>query len=305
MEFKTASYRSGLVGLLAAAALAAGAISLANTLFAGGSIGLRQPLAPLTLGLSVVLLLDLVVLLLLLYRAIAALRLHYRLDRNGLVIYWGGSRLIVPMERIEAVEPVADQAGARGEGLWSELWAGLLAGRARLAGNRPAHLRTTLPLARSIAVLTPDGAYVVSPREPDAFIEAWRVRRPLGPTQHWREEEQRARFLSLPIWRDRLAWGLMALGLAANLALQVYLALVFNQLSAILPFHFDALGRPDRLGDRAEILRLPQVALLLLAIDLILGLIVYRRERLAAYLIWGGGLILQLLIWGALRAIMG
>jgi hypothetical protein len=36
-----------------------------------------------------------------------------------------------------------------------------------------------------------------------------------------------------------------------------------------------------------------------------LGLIVYRRERLAAYLIWGGGLILQLLIWGALRAIMG
>ena len=135
MEFKTASYRSGLVGLLAAAALAAGAVSLANTLFSGGGIGLRQPLAPLTLGLGAVLLLDLVALLLLLYRAVAALRLHYRLDRNGLVIYWGVSRLIVPMERIEAVVPVADQAGVRGEGLWSELWAGLRAGRARRRGT--------------------------------------------------------------------------------------------------------------------------------------------------------------------------
>ena len=305
MEFKTASYRSGLAGLAVALVLAAGAIGLASALLSEGGVGLRQPLAPLALGLGLALLLNLVALLLLLYRAIAALRLRYRLDRNGLVIYWGGSRLIVPMERIEAVEPVAGLAGAQEMGLWSELWAGLRAGRARLAGDRPAYLRTTLPLARSIAVLTPDGAYVVSPQEPEAFIEAWRVRRPLGPTQHWREEEQRARFLSLPIWRDRLAWGLMALGLAANLALHAYLALVYTQLPAILPFHFDALGRPDRLSDRVEILRLPQVALLFLAADLALGLAVYRRERVAAYLIWGGGLILQLLIWGALRAITG
>jgi hypothetical protein len=178
-------------------------------------------------------------------------------------------------------------------------------GYARLPDNKPAHVFTTTSLAQSTIVLTPDSAYVVSPREPDAFLEAWNVRRPLGPTQFWQEEKQRAWLLDLPLWRDRLAWVLVGLGLLANLAMQSYLTFVFEQLPEVLSFHFDVLGQPDHIASRTEILRLPQVALLMLVLDLGLGFVVYRRERTAALLVWGGGLVVQLLVWGAVLTIIG
>ncbi len=206
---------------------------------------------------------------------------------------------------------LGSEVGAAGEGV-SGLrafrgvgWAGLRAGRARLANNKPARVFTTTSLYRSIVVLTPDCAYVVSPRDPEAFAEAWRVRLPLGPTHHWREEEQRAWLLDLPLWRDRLAWALVGLGLFANLTLHGYLTFVFERLPSMLSFHFDLLGQADRIGGRAEILRLPQVALILLALDLGLGFAVYGRQHIAAYMVWGGGLVLQLLVWGAVITIIG
>jgi hypothetical protein len=42
-----------------------------------------------------------------------------------------------------------------------------------------------------------------------------------------------------------------------------------------------------------------------LALDLGVGLAVYRRQRIAAYLVWSGGLVLQLLVWGAVFTIVG
>ena len=47
------------------------------------------------------------------------------------------------------------------------------------------------------------------------------------------------------------------------------------------------------------------MALLMLMLDLVLGFAIYRHERVAAYLVWGGGLALQLLAWGALYTVAG
>ena len=275
-----------------------------------GEISMQQPLPLLILGLGVALLLLLVVLALVLYWSIAALRLRYRIDRNGLVIWWGASKLLVPMERIQAVTPAHEIEAHGNEALeWTAFrgvgWAGLRAGQARLSNDTLARVFTTLPLAQSTYVLTPDRAYIVSPVTPNAFIEAWRIRRALGPTQYWQEEDKRALPLGLPIWRDRVAWVLVGFSLLANLALNIYLVLVFDRLPAMLPFHFDVLGRADRITSRSEILRLPQIALLMLLLDLGVGFAIYRQERIVAYLIWGGGLILQFLVWGATLTIIG
>jgi hypothetical protein len=310
VEFKASSSRNVCSGLAILVGLVVGAIALGSVLVSKGEFSLRQPLSLLTAGLSLALLLDLVLLALLLYWFIAALRLRYQLDRNGLVICWGAARWVVPMERIQAVIPGSEiSVGGDGTAGWQAFrgvaWPGLRAGRAQLPGNEPARVFTTTSLAQSTVVLTSDYAYVVSPRDPDAFTDAWRVRRPLGPTQYWREEEQRAWFLDLPIWRDRWGWILVGFSLLANLALHGYLALVYDRLPAILPFHFDVLGQADRIAPRAEILRLPQVALLMLALDLGLGFAVYRRQRIAAYLVWSGGLVLQMLVWVAVFTIVG
>jgi hypothetical protein len=316
LEFKASSYRSGWIGLATAVGLAAGAVVLGRLIISRGGISLQEPLSPLALTLGAVILLDLVLLALLIYWSMAALRLHYRLDRNGLIIRWGASRLVVPMERIQAVMPGGEtlrlaqgDTGDQGSTGWRSFrgigWAGLRAGRARFSDGRPVRLFTTSSLAESAVVLTPNAAYVISPRERDAFVQAWQDRRPLGPTQHWQEGEQRGRLLTLPIWRDGLAWTLIGLGLLANLALHIYLTFVFDQLPARLSFHFNVLGQPDRIADRTEILRLPQVAFLMLSLDLILGFAIYRRQRVAAYLVWGGGLVVQWLVWGAVITIIG
>jgi hypothetical protein len=310
LEFKTTSYRSGFIGLGFAVGLTAVVIGLGALIVTLGEISMHQPLPLLILGLGVALLLLLVVLALVLYWTIAALRLRYRVDRNGLVIWWGASKLMVPIERIQAVMPGHEIDAHRNEALeWTAFrgirWAGLRAGHGRLSDDTLARVFSTSPLAHNTFVLTSDHAYIVSPRDPDAFIEAWRVRRGLGPTQHWREEEQRARLFDLPIWRDRVAWALIGLSLLTNLALHIYLSFVFDRLPAILSFHFDLMGRVDRIASRTEILRLPQVALLMLLLDLGAGFVIYRRERIAAHLIWGGGLVLQLLVWGAVFTIIG
>jgi hypothetical protein len=275
-----------------------------------GKVSAGQPLPLLVFALGLALLLNLVVLALVLYWSVAALRLRYRVDRNGLVTWWGASKLIVPMERIQAVMP-GHEIETQGHGAleWTAFrgvgWAGLRAGHAKLSNDTLARVVTTLPLAQSTYVLTPDRAYIVSPNAPDAFVEAWRIRRHLGPTQNWQEEEERAQLLGLRIWHDRVAWMLVGFSLLANLALNVYLAFVFDQLPAMLSFHFDVLGRADRIASRSEIVRLPQIALLMLLLDLCVGFVIYRQERIAAYLIWGGGLILQLLVWGATITIIG
>lgn len=310
MEFKTSSYRSGFIGLAVAGGLSVLTVGLSTLIVSIGEVSVHQPLPLLVLGLGAALLFILAALALVLYWSIAALRLCYRLDRNGLVIYWGASKLIVPIERIEKITSgdkfITQGTESSGWRVFRGIgWSGLRAGQALLTDNTLARVYTTSPLVQSTVVLTPDHTYVVSPRDPEAFVEAWRVRRPLGPTQNWREEERRAWFLDLPIWRDRVAWTLIGLGLLANLASHIYISLVYDRLPTMLSFHFDALGQADRIASRIQILRLPQVALLVLVLDLGLGFVLYRRWRVAAYLIWGGGLALQLFVWGAVLTIIG
>lgn len=310
MEFKTSSYRSGYIGLAVAGGLAAFAVGLGALIVTIGQVSVHRPLPLLVLGLGSALLLVMIALILALYWSIAALCLRYRLDRNGLVIWWGASKLIVPMQHIHRIA-TGDQFVSNGNEASRRWvfrgigWAGLRAGRARLSDNTFARVFTTSPLTQSTVLITHNQAYVVSPRNPDAFVEAWRVRRPLGPTQYWQEEERRAWFLDLPIWSDRLAWTLTGLSLLANLALHIYISLIFDRLPMMLSFHFSELGQADRVASRIQILRLPQIALLVLVLDLALGFALYRRWSVAAYLTWGGGLAAQLFVWGAVFTIIG
>lgn len=300
MEFRSAPGRRNWPGVAAAVALFMLAVVL--------SMGLGQrPVLWLSFVLVVFLLLNLAALAVVLYRVLANLRLRYRLDRNGLIIAWGATRLVAPMAAIQAIVPAAQLTELtevpRGADRW---WAsGTRLRRVHLTDGREACLATNLPLADSLAVVTHRNVYVVSPEEPNVFVQAWQTRRPLGPTQHWREEQQRTGLLGLPVWHDRVAWGLLLGTLGAVLVLNGYLCLVYENLPLTLAFHFDVLGRLDRSGPRSELFVLPLLAGTMMVLDMGLGFLIYRRERMAAYLAWGGALILQLLTLGAVYTITG
>jgi hypothetical protein len=71
-----------------------------------------------------------------------------------------------------------------------------------------------------------------------------------------------------------------------------------------LPLHFNAEGMADRIGNKTELFALPIIGLLILGANLILGLILYRRERAGSYLLWGAAAAVQTLFWLATFSIL-
>lgn len=108
----------------------------------------------------------------------------------------------------------------------------------------------------------------------------------------------------LPDWlqealRDRYLWSMVIVALVVNLGLFVFLLIQFNALPPFVPLHFDASGQPDRIEPKDFIFSLPQIGLILIIGNALLAAFSYRRERLAAYILTGMAIVVQLLLWVA------
>jgi hypothetical protein len=219
------------------------------------------------------------------YLVYALLSLRYQLHRDALTIVWGATRRIIPMSSIREV--------VRGEGLGEETkvrgvnWPGYLAGPGQIEGIGRTLFYATEPVARQLLVVTPSLAYSISPADPDGFLDAFEIRKHMGPIQLLSYEHRQLGFLSWPIWRDRLAHLLLALGLGVNLFLFAYLC-----------WHYPALSR-------ADMFRLPAIGLTALIVNSSFGILIHSQQRVGAYLLWGGAVVVQLLSWLAVFNIIG
>ncbi len=103
------------------------------------------------------------------------------------------------------------------------------------------------------------------------------------------------------IIRDRYLWALVIVALIVNLGLFAYLIIEVNRvpptLPPLVPLHFDAAGEADRIEQRNALYSLPQIGLVVIVGNLALGALMYRREPLAAYLLAGTAVVIQLLLW--------
>ncbi len=103
--------------------------------------------------------------------------------------------------------------------------------------------------------------------------------------------------------RDRYLWALLIVALVVNLGLFAYLIFEFSReppvLPPLVPLHFDASGEPDRIESRNVLFSLAQIGLIVIVGNLGLGALMYRRERLAAYLLSASSIVVQLLLWFA------
>jgi hypothetical protein len=104
-------------------------------------------------------------------------------------------------------------------------------------------------------------------------------------------------------FRDGFLWALVIIALVVNLGLFAYLLFEFTRVPAILPplvpLHFDINGDPDRIESRDALFTLAQIGLIVIIGNLGLGMLMYRRERLAAYLLTATAIVIQLLLWFA------
>lgn len=238
---------------------------------------------------------------LMLYGALVVFKLGYHINRNGLAIRWGLGQQLIPFQSIKAIIPgkdVTPSTAFRAANI-----AGLHFGWAELPEYGLLRFRATAPLAESLLVVTPDQTYVISPDQPQAFLKAWQVRQNLGPTQQWSESIRRRWPLNIPLVLDPLTWRLLGTAAFFCFSLVGYISLNYPNLPASLPIHFDNLGQADRIADKRILFTLPLLGAIVWGVNLVLGSLFYRQEKLAAYLLWGSTVVVQLCLWAAVLMI--
>jgi hypothetical protein len=231
------------------------------------------------------------------------LTLRYQLDRNALSIVCGTSRYTVPMEAIEQIVPgkeIRAIQGFRGVG-----WPGYLMGRIYVEKLGLVVVHATEPLERQLVVVTNSLCYGISPRDATQFLEDFAARRALGPIRPVTQSVEYARLVAFPVWRDGWFWGGLVLAAMACAALFGLVASRYGALPERIPLHFDVQGEVDRIAAKEGLLVIPNIGVITLAVNGLLGLLFHRRERLAAYLLLGMTLMIQAALWLATVRILG
>jgi len=217
--------------------------------------------------------LSLPLLALLSYLVYALFNLRYHLLRDALTIVWGATRWIIPMDSIREVLRGED-AEIKVKGV---TWPGYMVGSGRMEGIGHTLFYATEPLTKQLLVVTPTLAYSISPTDLEGFLDAFDIRQHMGPLQVVPYQHCQPEFLSWPVWRDRLAHVLLAVGLGTNLALFGYLCCGYHSLT--------------------EVFKPPAIGLVSLVINSSLGILIHHRQRMGAYLLWGGAVVVQFLSW--------
>lgn len=230
--------------------------------------------------------------------------LSYSLDRNSFVIRHGNAREIIPMAEVQRLIPALDVAeGARIRRV-------PLSGWWVCEGTHPAlgkiRFYATGPLEHQSIIVTPDVSFGVSPFDLDAFDEAFETRLAMRPTQDVAFARIMPGIRSSALWGDRMARILVGLGIFVFVAL---LALAFGGYAALprsIPLHFNNAGQADRFGSDGSVFGLAAIAFVALMGNTLLGALLFRaNERLAGYLAWGGGIVVQLFFGVAAATVMG
>ncbi len=230
------------------------------------------------------------------YVLVHSVRAEYGLDRNGLLLRWGGYTELIPLTAISAVETEIPLTWARGL-----RWPGLAWGWAHDATGQPVRCYAT-SLQGALLLRTAQGAYALTPKERDAFLEGLQQRLEMGPTQELEPQRARPRFLDWGFWHDAPALILFWSGALLSLALTGMLYLIYPLLPATLPLRLTAQGAAALQQTRENLFRFPLVGALVWTGHVGLGLLLYRRERFATLLLWGVTLIVEMALWGALIA---
>ncbi|MBC7237072.1 MAG: DUF1648 domain-containing protein [Chloroflexi bacterium] len=230
------------------------------------------------------------------------LALRYRLDRNALIIEYGTTQHIIPMERVRRVLPGAELHNVghfRGVG-----WPGYLKGRQRVSGLGWLWMYSTEPLERTTVIVTDAASYGISPASPETFLEALQARRDLGPVRPVSQTRVRSPFLTLPLWRDRLFWVAVAIGVLIDVGLWGFVMTRYAHLGSRIPIHFDAQGQADRIVSKIWLLIIPGIGLALVSLNALLSMMIHRREKLAAHLLALVAAVSQAILYLALTDII-
>lgn len=278
------------LGLMVGAALIAWSVGIAALLALGI---LDQPFGLLTLGTSIVIAACLGVAGVFAYWTYSLATLSYALDRNGLVIRWGITRQIIPLSAIERLVPGTAVGVPSVQGV---SWMGYHIGRAEIAriGNVLFYSTHQTP-EQVLYVMTTERNYAISVPDPAAFARQIQVRQDLGPTAEVSHHVERTLSALQGFWGDRLGWLLAGTAAAMCAVAWLTLAVQYGDLPPTVNVYFPPAD-PNPLSatnGRAILIQIPRAATVVLALDLLAGVLMYAWDRIVARLVLGAGIAMQ------------
>ena len=227
------------------------------------------------------------------YWSYALATLSYALDRNGLVISWGATQQVIPLGAIERLVPGTAIGVPRVRGV---TWWGCHIGRATIERIGPVLFYSTVDAPEHVLyVMTAERSYAVTVSDPAAFAEQVLRRQELGPTAELTHHVRHAGPGALTLWHDRTGVALAGLAIAAGALVWLHIAARYRSLPETLELHFPPTETTPlaEVVARSAILELPQTAAVILLGSLVLGAVLHRWERIAAYLVLGAAAAVQ------------
>jgi len=279
----------GWIGIILSGVVLA-TIAWLFSLLASGSLNLTLFL------LGVLTVASLVVLTILAFWTYGYYSLYYTLDRDALRIRWTGFETVIPIHDVREVIKEPLEHGDVSLPLLH--WPGYCIGRGRAGGVDAVYYATTLKDG-PLLLLTGQGGYVISPEDPEGFVEALKLRQSLEPVRAIEGGVNAFGLFRLSVWSDHLAQWLWLGALLINICLAAYLCAVYPNLDPVVPVHFDAAGQVDRIAPAIVIFVIPLIGWLVLFLNGLLGLWIHQRQRVATLLLWGGTVVVQGFLWVA------
>jgi len=231
------------------------------------------------------------------YWTYCCITLRYHLDRNGLTIYWGDIRQLIPIDRIEALIPGRDQPEPKITGI---NWLGHHVGHATVGALGDVMFYATHRSHEELLyVVTAAGTYGITVGDEARFAQDLEGHQRMGQLISLPQVTERHSIAALPFWRDGTAQ-LLALGAMISCAVTLgYVFANYGGLADSIPFSYPSLGGITRIDDKRELLMIPVTGLGLLAVNLVLGFFLHAWDRAVGYLLFAAGACLQVMLLAA------
>ena len=279
------------LGLLVGVVLTLWAAGIAFLLF---NYGLTSDIRLVAIGAYMGAMIATGLTLLFAYWAYALATLSYALDRNGLVITWGATRQVIPLQAIERLVPGSSVGVPHVRGV---TWLGHHVGRAQIQRIGEVLFYSTHQTPEQVLyVMTTERNYAISVDDPADFARHIQIRLDLGPTAVVTHHVERQAASLQSFWNDRVALALTGVALLAGAAVWGVVAQRWGGLPETFQLHFPPTETSPivEMVGRAAILELPRVASTVLALNLVIGVALHAWERAAGYALLASAAALQI-----------
>ncbi len=228
--------------------------------------------------------------------------LSYDLDAEYLVIRCGWTLHRIPLGTVQQVMHgrevhLDDSFGGIG-------WPGCLMGSVHAEDLGTLTICSTEPIERQIVLVTDAGCYGISPTDASEFTSSLNTARSAVAQASDQPRVVRSGIAAWPVWSDRGFWITVSVALVANILLYGAISTHF----AVLPERFSFWGagpqQAMRIVPKAHLFLLPMAGTVMVAANALLGILVHRRERIAARILAVASLGLQIPLWTAVLSVL-